>query len=216
MGAMIGDIIPKRFSWVVQGGAQGPDPISDVPVLTGADALVVPTVGAIVPNWLLVIPRSCALSLACVSASVRQAVLELAEDAAQRLGENDKALYFEHGSGKSGSVIGCGVDQAHLHVLNTELDILGAALADDSVDWSLTEERDPWARLAHAEYYFIRNGSRSYIGFPRIAQSQFFRKHIARAAGVPWQWDYKAWPNHENIRRTYERFNRAKFASSIA
>ena len=206
MGTMTRNLSLKRFDWVVQGSPVGPDPICDVPVLTTSDALVVPTIGAIVPDWLLVVPRTCTLSLAGATAEVRRSVLDLAEAVSLRVGRPEKTVYFEHGPATSGSTVGCGVDQAHLHVLNTEFNVLEMALADDSVDWSLTDGGDPWARLAGTEYYFIQSNGRAYMGSPRVPQSQYFRKHIACAAGVPWQWDYKLWPNYENVRRTYERF----------
>jgi len=213
---MTGNLSLKRFDWVVQGSLVGPDPICDLPVLTTADAIVVPTVGAIVPNWLLVIPRTCTLSLAAAPTSVRHAVMKLAEEVAQRMEGGESTVFFEHGPTKSGSSVGCGVDQAHLHVLSTEFDVLSMALADSRVDWSQADGDDPWAQVGNAEYYFIRSGGRAYVGFPRVGESQYFRRHVARAAGVPWQWDYKAWPNHENVRRTYERFNGTKTASRCA
>jgi hypothetical protein len=86
--------------------------------------------------------------------------------------------------------------------------VLGAALADRGVFWTETDISDPWRRIDGSEYYFIQTSGQAFVGHPRTSQSQYFRKLIARAAGVPSQWDYKIWPNYENVRRTHGRFAR--------
>jgi ATP adenylyltransferase len=196
----------QRFSWIADGEVHGPNPACDTTLLACQNALALPTLGAIVPNWILVVPRACALSLATLSRTERGALVDLAESAARIMGSYEDAVFFEHGPRVRGSDIGCGVDQAHLHVVTSEIDFVTAALKDYSVIWSLADTVDPWDSLGGMEYYFLRARVVTFIGVPRVQTSQFFRRHIARAAGVPEQWDYNRWPNYENVRRTYERF----------
>ena len=196
----------KRFDWIVRGDAVGPDPVCDMPVRLTTDAIAIPTIGAIVPNWLLVVPRVCTLSLADLPPDSRWNILNFGRNLASDMIDTGKPVFFEHGARTAKDIVGCGVDQAHLHVLVTEIDLLGAALSDQTVRWTETDPIDPWDHLDNAEYYLIQNSSRAFVGHPRAPQSQYFRKLIARAAGVPCQWDYKVWPNYENVRRTYDRF----------
>jgi ATP adenylyltransferase len=206
---------PKRFGWVTEGKPQGPDALCDVPVMTSSLATALPTIGAIVPNWILVVPRQCALSLAALPVVDRKAVVDLAEQVALRLGSSDNTVFFEHGPRSGGSAVGCGVDQAHLHVLSTNVDFVKSALSDSAVVWSVASADDPWGMSESDEYYFLRSRLGTFVGRPNVASSQFFRKHIALAAGVPEQWDYNHWPNYANVRRTYERFNRSAAENTI-
>jgi diadenosine tetraphosphate (Ap4A) HIT family hydrolase len=197
----------QRFAWITDGKLQGPDPACDAALRVCPEALAIPTVGAIVPNWALVVPRFPALSLAMLSGPRRKAVVDLAEAAAKTMGSLEDAVFFEHGPRVRDSAIGCGVDQAHLHVIVSEVDFVESALKDDTVTWTLVRSADPWDSVKGLEYYLLRAPVGTFIGIPRIQTSQFFRRHIARAAGLPDQWDYNRWPHYKNVRRTYERFS---------
>ena len=197
----------RRFAWVANGALQGPNPLCDVAVLNSSEAVVIPTVGAIVPNWVLVIPRRPVLSLSTLSHEQRSGVVQLGEHAASIMGSLDDAVFFEHGPLTSNSPIGCGVDQAHLHVINSDMDFVTSALNDEDVAWRSASSVDAWQALCGSEYYFLRARAGTFVGTPRVRISQFFRRHIAQAAGVPEQWDYRRWPQYNNVRRTYERFD---------
>jgi diadenosine tetraphosphate (Ap4A) HIT family hydrolase len=196
----------KRFDWIVRDEQAGPDPACDLPLRSTPEAIAIPTIGSIVPNWLLVVPRVRAMSMADLAPEIRHSMYLFGQDLAREMRPVGRPLFFEHGARALGNVIGCGVDQAHLHVLATEIDLLGIALADPEVFWMAADSIDPWQDLDGSEYYFVQACGKAFVGHPRTSQSQYFRKLIARAAGVPFQWDYKVWPNYENVRRTYERF----------
>jgi ATP adenylyltransferase len=198
--------VVKRFDWIVRGGKAGPDPICDVPVRSTPEAVAIPTIGAILPNWLLIVPRMCAASIADTPPDIRRKILCFGDELAREMHGAGEPVIFEHGARKSGNVVGCGVDQAHLHVLATEIDLLRTALGDKEVLWSVADPADPWRRLDASDYYLIQTSNEAFIGHALAPQSQYFRKLIARAAGVPFRWDYKVWPNYENARRTYGRF----------
>ena len=197
----------KRFGWIATGHSAGPDPLCDLPLYSNSAAVVVPTLGSIISNWFLVVPRKCAVSIAELDQSDRDHVVSAAEHVARAMGGSNSVVYFEHGPDRAGSVMGCGVDQAHLHVISTSVDFVTPALNDTSVVWRDADSIEPWSGLC-GEYYLIKTASRAFVGRPREPVSQFFRRHIATSAGVPERWDYKAWPHYENIRRTYEQFNK--------
>src|SRR3569833_660334 len=124
----------KRFDWIAAGLEVGPDALSDVPVLSTSAAVVLPTLGSIVPNWVLVVPRMCAGSISALPEEARKSLLTLGDTAARTM-RSQNAVFFEHGPGRDGGVVGCGVDQAHLHVVSTEFEFTKSALADPTVEW---------------------------------------------------------------------------------
>jgi ATP adenylyltransferase len=196
----------RRFDWIVRGEEAGPDSVCDLSLRSIAEAIAIPTIGAIVPNWVLAVPRMCAMSMADLAPDLRRKILRFGQELAFEMRGPGGAFFFEHGARVSGDVVGCGVDQAHLHVLVTGLDLLSLALADREVFWMEADVLDPWRSVGGSEYLFIQASEQAYVGHPRTSQSQYFRRLIARAAGVPSQWDYRVWPNYENVRRTYGRF----------
>ncbi len=197
-----------RFSWVTLGCRQGPHPICDRDLLDDPLAAVVPTLGSLVPGWLLVVPKTESLAFAGLSGPTRRDILILARNLAAEVkafGRN--SFILEHGPSSPASVVGCGVDQAHLHIVPLDANLSAAALADSSVRWTPADPQDPWdGCLPGQQYYLICGSDGSYMGSPRVAQSQYFRRKIAQIVGMPDAWDYREWPCHENVQRTIEHF----------
>jgi diadenosine tetraphosphate (Ap4A) HIT family hydrolase len=175
-------------------------------------AAVVPTLGALVPGWLLIVPRAQSLSFKDLPRNQRQDLLTLARSLEPELAAfGHRTFIFEHGPSKPLTGIGCGVDQSHLHTVAMDADLLGRVLADESVAWMTADARDPWNSCRNdQEYLLICRERACYIGFPRVAQSQYFRRKIAEFLGMPDAWDYREWPFHENAQRTIEHFTTAQ------
>ena len=108
----------RRFAWVVENREPSLEEPCDREVARTADYVVLPSAGSLVPGWLLVVPRRPMLNLGCTTPSERAALMELVDDLSIRMGNFEGEIYcFEHGSAFVGSATGCGVDQAHLHVV---------------------------------------------------------------------------------------------------
>jgi ATP adenylyltransferase len=105
-----------RFDWIVRGEEVGPDPVCDVPVRSTLDAVAIPTVGAIVPNWVLIVPRVRAISMADLAPNIRRSMLCFGKKVALEMRGGTSPVFFEHGARLSGDVVGCGVDQAHFRI----------------------------------------------------------------------------------------------------
>jgi ATP adenylyltransferase len=198
----------NRFDWVVRGDATGPDPKSDIDLFHGQSVAVVPSLGSIYPGWLLAIPRQRLLSLRQLRTDERANLLRLCKGVGKQLSAfSSQVFYLEHGPAMEESQVGCGVDQAHLHLVPTEHQLLDDVLADDSVRWSEVDNADPWAVIPpKTEYYMISNLKKSYVGFPLEPRSQYFRKKLAALNGTPDEWDYRKWPHYEHIERTIDGF----------
>lgn len=119
---------------------------------------------------------------------------------------------FEHGSTEIGSVVGCGVDQAHLHLVPLPFDLIAEIKSDDdnALEWSEPTEAHEYFDTVplSGEYVSIWNPGDhvGLSGIMRVPQSQWVRRVIARKLGNDEAWDYKAHPNHENLKATVDIF----------
>lgn len=176
----------------------------DEPLAESDFFICVPSLGSLVPGWLLVIPKRSVLNLARLNSAERKEfghfTTQMKLSVEQEFGES---VMFEHGANEQHSIIGCGVDQAHLHIVPINSSIFGTALRRHNINWS--EERFYWpfdkADIG-SQYLWYSDGVTSKTAIPVLRQSQFFRRVIAEMVGLPSQWDYREHPFLENIERT--------------
>jgi diadenosine tetraphosphate (Ap4A) HIT family hydrolase len=127
-------------------------PGQDRHIATNADAVAVPSIGALVPGYVLVAARVHTTSLGLLPTGVLSAVEQLAEQMVTRL----QAVYglpvlgFEYGLNQPGARR---VEHAHLHLMPTEV---GAAFRTTLGERLPTHEVDRLLRLPSL-------GDRSYI-----------------------------------------------------
>lgn len=178
-----------------------------------SDYLVVPTLGSIVPHWHLVIPREPSINLhehlggKCIK-DIRSVIAPIIEAISPK-----QLLWFEHGPRFAGSVVGCGTDYAHLHV------ILDAPFSYSEFQNAAGEFRTLWTEHhtesaygeidPEAEYYAFGDLESAFVsqesGRPT---SQLFRKVVANLVGKPDQWDYRLFPHDECVRSTIRRWGK--------
>ncbi len=207
---------PARFASILQGASRGPDATFDEDLANFAEAAVIPTRGALVPEWLLVVPRTPCLSVAELERSHRARILAIASAAAATVAARACAsVTFEHGPGQQGSLTGCGIDQAHLHVVGGMPHVLDRLIdAVDDASWSSADYDDPCTKIPPgADYLMIRDGRRAVHALVRSPTSQRLRRALASMLGLGNEWDYRSHPNERNARRTREMF-RGAFADT--
>lgn len=199
-----------RFAWVTNGHRTGPDPAFDQDLANSDHAAVIPTKGALIPEWLLVVPRTEAISLAALPLRARGAVSQVVRQAAKRVEEVAGAsVIFEHGAGCVGSASGCGVDQAHVHVVGLGRSFVQSVLSDlsTSLEWTAADPHDPWADIPKgADYLLLEHDRRAWTALTRNPTSQFMRRRVAHFIGSPEKWDYKCYPHAHNAERTKALF----------
>ena len=205
-----------RFDWIIQGYSRGPNAVFDEDLAGFQEAAVIPTRGAFLVEWLLVVPRKPCLGMAELSAAARCRVLAVADTVLHKVSDKAGAgVMLEHGPARRGSIVGCGVDQAHLHVVGGAPDLLDRlmeAVAEEA--WSAADHDDPWRGMpTGSDYLMIRNQERAVRAIVKTPTSQRLRRALADLLGQRYAWDYRSHPHQGNARRTKEMF-RGAFADA--
>lgn len=204
----------NRFD-VARRASHGDRAFWDVPIYETASFVAVPSLGALVPGWMLVIPRRSVLNMRMLDHAERNELRELVGRMSEDMSAFSGDLFvFEHGSEAIGSLTGCGVDQAHIHLVPLPFDLMRAAVSfnDASLQWSEPLFSDNYFDVlpATAEYVSIwhpKSGA-GLSGVMRTSQSQWVRRVIAAELGKGEVWDYKLHPNHSNLEATVSVFQK--------
>ena len=201
-----------RFATLLQGSNTTAE-IYDRPLLERQDWLVAPTLGAIVPNWVLVIPRMRALNFREWQRKTGKKPELIVSAVCQHLGlRHADVIWFEHGPTERGSVSGCGVDYAHLHILFnphfTFEALTDQARSMSKLDWQLTVTSQAYDFLSEADSYFVAGSGEQAISALNVesAGSQFFRRVIGSLTGRNELWDYRCHRHSDNITTTIKNF----------
>ncbi|MER8694762.1 hypothetical protein NKI77_13555 [Mesorhizobium opportunistum] len=191
-----------------------PSKIENEVIAHGEHAIVLPTLGMIVPNWFLIIPQAHSINFAQQSSEVHKelpAIVSSIFDLVSKPG--DEVLIFEHGALRVGSNIGCGVDHAHLHVIVANSKFISKAWGGIESEMGARQSAcnvvDMYSSINNSEpYYFAWRAGRMLLEQPATKEiSQRLRRVIAFAAGVPDEWNYRDHPFYNNIASTIANFH---------
>lgn len=177
----------------------------DEPIYETDSFVVLPSVGALVEGWMLVLPREHFINASCVATSLRNEFAQVVDHTISVVADEfGPPTVFEHGPSSDGSRLGCGVDHAHVHVVPLPFNLEDELLVQSGgLEWSSREchmtELPPQSR----DYLALSMGSsRTLLAFPEVAVSQFFRRRIAAALGRPEDYDYRSHPFLEKVATT--------------
>jgi ATP adenylyltransferase len=189
-------------------------PVWDHVLWANESVVVIPTRGALVEGWLLAIPREHVLAsreLSGVQADDLRTAVEWAKIALGR--HYGSVAVFEHGAARPGTVVGCGVDHAHIHVVPLDFDLVDAARnhpIGNRLDW----ERFPsweavYSSVRQTQPYLAvqTDGPDVWVGRGDIP-SQFFRRIIASEIGRPDAFDWRDDPRTDQAQRTIVQLTR--------
>jgi diadenosine tetraphosphate (Ap4A) HIT family hydrolase len=199
-----------RFAALLNGSGQT---VYDRPLLENKDWIVAPTLGAIIPGWLLIIPRQEATNFREWTMKRERAPLEAVRDVAAHLGVSmNEIIWFEHGPTTKGTLVGCGVDYAHLHILIRPkfsfADFTAKACITADLRWSDAKASSAYTQVGDRSYYIAGSGDAAIIATDvETAGSQFFRRVVASLIEDDNAWDYRRYPHSKNIEGTIEMFS---------
>jgi ATP adenylyltransferase len=203
---------PPRFASIFT--ATGcPRPLYDEVLFEVDGCVVTPTLGSILPHWLLVIPPQPVANFAQWRMATGTEPHDLVRSVlAKRSIANSRAIWFEHGPAHHGSPLSCGVDHAHLHVIIdapfTFQEFISATTAAANITWKARSVEAIYSTISAGNSYLIAGTSDCGFFSEHVDSvgSQFFRRIIAALTGQPHSWDYKTHPHIDNIRKTIQAF----------
>ena len=188
-------------------GADSSANVWDKPVIESPNFVAVPSLGALVPGWVLLLPKKHHVAMGAVPSSETAELREIKRALVSRLGQAYGELCaFEHGPSGPGREVGCGVDHAHLHLVPLKFD-LGAAvlpLLPRGVRWSEADLDDSKRAFEDGlDYLYLEQP----LGRGRIAVcdrfgSQLFRRVIASHLGIDDEYNWREHPKVDNILST--------------
>lgn len=182
----------------------------DTVLAASPNFVVIPTLGALVEGWLLIVPRRHYLCVGAFPGSLLQELKELLKAQVSTISSlYQNPTIFEHGPAQEGSISGCGVSHAHLHLvplpfsLKDLIENQHPALAAQSKPVSGVEGVPSLFFKNKKDYLFLSEPDRqAVIYFPRTSESQFFRRLIATKIGRTEEYDYTSFPFTGNVMRT--------------
>jgi len=187
------------------------------PIFETHECVVAPTLGSILPNWLLVVPRSPAVTFRKWGGSKNRNVAELIGVVLEGLEISpEQAIWFEHGPSDKGSLVGCGVDYAHIHVLVRPPfsfeEFVASVVGASGLSWRRCLATDAYGSIDAASSYLIAGSRNGTVIAEQVesAGSQFFRRIVARLADKPEQWNYNNHPHLHNVQKTIATFPRQR------
>lgn len=185
----------------------------DRPLLACAKWLVAPTLGAIVPNWLLLIPRDPVLNFRAWAELNNQRPAQLLRDVRLHLGlRADEIIWFEHGPHSPGTSIGCGLDHAHIHILIRPCfsfeSFAEKARSMSELHWSAGKDDDAYRTLGSENSYLIAGSGDATISAQGVEAtgSQYLRRVVGELANVSDAWDYRRYSHVDHVSETVRTF----------
>lgn len=170
--------------------------------------VILPTKGALIPGWLLVVAKRHALCAGALSTSEIDELTSCLTSASDLVQKHFGApSIFEHGPSREGTTIGCGIDHLHVHVAPLKFSLRRAVndtfpnvnwkpLSDISATQSLFKSQRGYSLLKEPDE------GRMYWCSPPVGVSQMFRRAIAAEIGIPAEFDYRTHPHLSNVSQT--------------
>jgi ATP adenylyltransferase len=174
------------------------------------DVIVVPTLGSLVPYWLLLVPKIPALNFSDWRRRTSCDPLSKIEIVTDHFGLGDEVIWFEHGAVSEGCEVGCGVDYAHLHLLleppfNLEM-FSETANQLSEPRWQSQSLISVYPERSRDEHYYVHGNLKgaSMLQGKSLGR-QFFRRVVAQLIGKPDAWDYRKFSGIDDVRITNSR-----------
>jgi ATP adenylyltransferase len=178
------------------------------PLIETENFVVIPSLGALVEGWVLVVPKQHQISMGALPIELRTEAEEVECRTRAVLGwRYEKPIVgFEHGPSAEQHGTGCGVDHAHLHLLPLDCDLLTYVrpFVSTSIDWKACNWEDlAQAHTAGLDYLYVRQEGRTpLMAVCRDFGSQVFRKAVASFLSMDSHFSWREYPQIETVART--------------
>lgn len=181
--------------------------------------VVIASIGALVPGWAMVVPRTHALNLSDAYSDPEFTELRLRTSAVLAHAYPSTTIrLFEHGAQTGTSPVGCGVDHAHLHLVPLKQSLVpGLSHQADAADWRSLPLSSVTKAVGEREYLLYSDDATGddpscWLSLPTNPVSQYFRRLIAAVSDRPEHYDYRAHPFFDNVAATQATLTAATLA----
>ncbi|MGI4790196.1 MAG: hypothetical protein ACRYFS_15265 [Janthinobacterium lividum] len=183
-------------------------PAIDQPFLTSASYMAVASIGALMEGWSLIIPKQHQFSV-----KEHYGKKEFQDVVDKTIGllrhQYGSVVAFEHGANKEGSIVACGTNHAHLHLVPLNNSLV-PELQDAGMQWTRCRASEVLKTVGDEEYLFytdleVDTPLAEQVGYIHIIDqpvSQFFRKVIADRLDCTGASNYRDFPNLEVSSKT--------------
>ena len=177
--------------------------------------IVMPSLGSLVEGWLLITPKNHVLNSTQLNVNERLELNDLItkySNASVNLFEKSVTV-FEHGAVYQDSIIGCGIDHAHVHIVPINFDMEAEVKNSESTFFELSDNiniidfYNNYSEKDNKPYWIfsVNNGPVQFTNTMKHT-SQFFRKVIAKAIDSPESYDYKKSTSNKNVISTLIKY----------
>jgi ATP adenylyltransferase len=182
----------------------------DKPILESSNFVALPSLGALVEGWTLLVPRQHFMSMGALPDTMVEEMDGMKRVLCSAVSESyGQVCAFEHGPSATDCAIGCGVDHAHLHIVpfSFDLSLAVAPFLPDRVYWvdaGFEGCRDAYAR-GESYLYFEQPIGSGRIAIHQGFGSQVFRRAIAASLGVPGKFNWREYQQLSNVTATSQK-----------
>jgi diadenosine tetraphosphate (Ap4A) HIT family hydrolase len=186
--------------------------IWNVPLLQTDHFVVLPSLGAMVKGWLLIVPKKHFMCMGAVPDALETDYFELRKRVCTHLESvyGSPVVLFEHGPSRILTRTGCGVDHAHVHVVPFAEDLIKLAtpyLSDTSGWYPATQKRLREAYSAGLDYLYAEvPGHAALMATSREFGSQVFRRAIADSLLISNEYQWREFLRLETVAGTISDF----------
>lgn len=183
--------------------------IYDKPIAESESFIAIASIGAFIEGWTLILPKQHVLSMKNFYND--KEFIEFYEVVKNKVSKHyGNIISFEHGPNCEGSVVGCGTDHAHVHLVPFSKS-LNIKLRESNLLWSKIT-REGIVNIGDDQEYLLYFDAKKDLDdynflFTIVEEpvSQFFRKILAKILNREVEPDYKKSAYESNTTKTYVR-----------
>jgi ATP adenylyltransferase len=181
----------------------------DTPIAVSRHFIAIPSLGALVPGWLLILPRRHFLNLARLPAGLQSELEKFTNEVIGCVADvYGQVIQFEHGPSAPNSAVGCSVDHAHLHVVPSTVDLrpIVSEILGEQLRWAPLKGGlfDKELRGTDSPYLFFSKDGDSWMAEHPTLGSQLFRRALASALNMDSEFNWRLNPQLQIVAQTIQ------------
>lgn len=174
---------------------------------------IIASLGSFIDGWSLIIPNKHIYSMKECFKDIE--FIDFTNSVISKLAGvyQKNIIIFEHGANREGSIVACGTNHAHLHIVPYDKSILNE-IRKKRKGWIRCKASDISNLAVDKEYWFyaekvdrIEDVS-GWLHLIQKPESQFFRKVLAEKENIENSFNYKKYPFVNNVQATIDRLRK--------